>query len=205
MISRRFAVPLLVALAVALLPTVQHGYVGRTPAVDKITDASLPVAVDGVTGTPKARTGGWMTSTYGADSSAERTYDVPGPGEVSLFVARGFDLKKLYHHPELGVLRGRSFDALRSAVVDGRPVYVLENATDGESAVYALIYGDDWIGNPYVTQLSSSITALWTGRRPLTLVFAYGDVVRDGQPSPLAAQLLLSAVKQLQMAGDGRS
>ena len=197
MISRRFAVPLLVALAVALLPTVQHGYVGRTPAVDKITDASLPVAVDGVTGTPKIRTGGWMTSTYGADSWAERTYDVPGPGEVSLFVARGFDLKKLYHHPELGVLRGRSFDALRSAVVDGRPVYVLENATDGESAVYALVYEGDWIGNPYALQASSALTSLWTGPRPLTLVFVYGAVLNDGQPTRFATEALRHSALRL--------
>ena len=197
MISRRFAVPLLVALAVALLPTVQHGYVGRTPAVDKITDASLPVAVDGVTGTPKVRTGGWMTSTYGADSWAERTYDTPGPGEVSLFVARGFDLKKLYHHPELGVLRGRSFDALRSAVVDGRPVYVLENATDGESAVYALVYEGDWIGNPYVLQASSALTSLWTGPRPLTLVFVYGAVLNDGQPTRFATEVLRHSALRL--------
>ena len=197
MISRRFAMPLLVALAVALLPTVQHGYVGRTPAVDKITDASLPVAVDGVTGTPKVRTGGWMTSTYGADSWAERTYDTPGPGEVSLFVARGFDLKKLYHHPELGVLRGRSFDALRNAVVDGRPVYVLQNATDGESAVYALVYEGDWIGNPYALQASSALTSLWTGPRPLTLVFIYGAVLTDGQPTRFATVALRSSALRL--------
>ena len=197
MISRRFAMPLLVALAVALLPTVQHGYVGRTPAVDKITDAFLPVAVDGVTGTPKVRTGGWMTSTYGADSWAERTYDVPGPGEVSLFVARGFDLKKLYHHPELGVLRGRSFETLRSAVVDGRPVHVLQNATDGESAVYALVYDGDWVGNPYVLQASSALTSLWTGPRPLTLVFVYGAVLNDGQPTRFATEALRHSALRL--------
>ena len=138
-----------------------------------------------------------MKDTYAADSWAERTYDAPGSGDVSLFVARGFDLKKLYHHPELGVLRGRSFEAQRSTVVDGRPVHVLQNATDGESAVYALVYEGDWIGNPYLLQASSALTSLWTGPRPLTLVFAYGAVLQDGQPTPFVTEVLRSSVQRL--------
>lgn len=197
MISRRYAVPLLVVLAVALLPTVQHGYLGYTAVAAKVTQERLPQAIAGVTGAPKVRTGGWMTSTYAADSWAERTYAPAGQGQVSLFVARGFDLKKLYHHPELGVLRGNSFHPLRTADVDGQPVHVLQNVAAGDSAVYALIYEDQWVGNPYLLQASSAFTSLWTGRRPLTLVFAYGDVLKNGEPSTVVGTLLRDSVAGL--------
>lgn len=200
MISRRYALPLLVVLAVALLPTVQHGYLGYTAESAKVTQESLPAAVAGISGAPRVRTGGWMTSTYAADSWAERTYAPAAQRQVSLFVARGFDLKKLYHHPELGVLRGNSFQPLRTAEVDGRPVHVLQNVGDGDSAVYALIYEDEWVGNPYWLQASSAVTSLWTGRRPLTLVFAYGDVLEGGAPTKLAGELLVRAASGLRTA-----
>jgi hypothetical protein len=200
-ISGRHAVALLVLFALALLPTVQHGYVGYTATALRVTQDVLPVSVDGIGGAPKQRTGGWMTSTYAADSWAERTYTRPGAGDVSLFVARGFDLKKLYHHPELGVLRGNSFEPLRRATIDGEPVHVLQNLADGDSAVYALIYEQEWVGNPYVLQASSAFTSLWTGRRPLTLVFVYGPVLDRGQPTATAARLLPAAVERLRTAG----
>ena len=78
-------------------------------------------------------------------------------------------------------------------------VYVLENLTgEGESAVYALVYDDRWIGNPYMLQLSSAVTSVWAARRPLTLVFAYGPVLENGHPVPVVAELLRTAVQGLQ-------
>lgn len=201
MISSRHAVALLVLLAVALLPTVQHAYVGYTATAAKVTQELLPASMDGISGAPKPRTGGWMASTYSADSWAERSYAATGAAHVSLLVARGFDLKKLYHHPELGVLRGNSFQPLRRAEIDGRPVHVLQNVADGDSAVYALIYEHDWVANPYVLQASSAFTSLWTGRRPLTLVFVYGSVLDRGQPTATAARLLKATVERLRAAG----
>lgn len=207
MISRRHLVALLVILGVALAPTVPHGYIGRVTQAPKVVEGSLPSAVGGVTGTPKIRTGGWMKDTYGADSWAERTYQPAGQGEVGLFVARGFDMKKLYHHPELGVLRGRSFEPQRIKVLEGdgkEIVHVLRNLSTSESAVYALLYEDRWVGNPYLLQLSSAFSTLWTGQRPITLVFAYGHVLADGEPSPFTTELLRTAVQQLAPASSGR-
>ena len=206
MVSRRYIASLFLLLVVVLWPTVRHGYLGHLVAAAKVSDATLPFSVAGATSAPRTRTGGWMAGAYAADSWVERVYDQPGRSPVSLFVARGFDLKKLYHHPELGVLRGRSFAPLRESSIDGEPVHILANTTDGESAVYALIYEGRWIGNPYVLQLSSALTSLWTGRRPITLVFAYGnDVLERGQPTPFVVELLRTSVRQLSPAAAGRS
>ena len=68
----------------------------------------------------------------------------------------------------------------------------------------ALIHEGRWVGNPYVLQLSSAVTTLWTGPRPLTLVFAYGPVLADGQPSAFTAELLRTAVRTLSPAQSGQ-
>jgi hypothetical protein len=200
-ISRRWLVALAALLAVVLLPTIRHGYLGYVEPTAKISAASLPSALAGARGVRRSEPPTWMPETYSEDSWAEQSYDVAGVGTVTLFVARGYDLKKLYHHPELGVLRGRSFQPLRHETLAGgdEAVYVLENLTgEGESAVYALVYDGRWVGNPYMLQLSSALTSVWSARRPLTLVFAYGRILADGKPLPVVADLLRAAVRGMQ-------
>jgi len=201
MISARFLLPLIIGLLLAAVPTVRHGYFTFQADAPGITDAALPSTVAGIPGAPRVRQAAWVRNAYGADSWAERAYESPGRA-ITLFVARGFDMKKLYHHPELGVLRGRSFQPLHHATLPGgagEPVYVLPAAeARGESAVYALVYESRWVANPYVLQLSSALSTLWTGRRPLTLVLASGTVLTDqGQPSRDVADLLRAAVRGL--------
>lgn len=201
MISRRWLVLLVGLLALVLLPTIRQGYLGYVEPAPKLSTASLPRELAGVPGVGRGQPPTWMPETYSEDSWAEQSYDIRGLGKVTLFVARGYDLKKLYHHPELGVLRGRSFQPLRHETLPGgaEAVYVLENLTgEGESAVYALVYDDRWIGNPYMLQLSSAVTSVWAARRPLTLVFAYGPVLENGRPVPVVADLLRTAVQGLQ-------
>jgi len=205
--SRRHLWPLVITLCVSLVPTLQYGYDGHPREASKITQTSLPAAVGGLAGLPKDRTGGWLQATYGADSWAERTYNVPGAGSIGLFVARGFDMKKLYHHPELGVMRGHQFEPQRTQVLDGdadQVVHVLQGAAGQESAAYVLLYDGRWVSNPYALQLSSAVTTLWTGPRPLTLIFAYGAVLANGQPSSSTAELLRRTAQQLAAAAPGR-
>jgi hypothetical protein len=142
-----------------------------------------------------------MRATFGADSWAERAYDVPGHGRLTVFAASGSDLKKLYHHPELGVLHGRSFDRVRLLSLDddpARPMHVLQNSTAGDSAIYALVYDGEWVANPYWLQASSAVSSLWRGRRPLTLVMVYGPgVLENGLPVEAARLALAEAVRQI--------
>jgi hypothetical protein len=194
-------------LALALVPTIRHGYLGYVEAAPKVTGAALPSALTGTTGVVRTSPPAWMPDTFSEDSSAEASYDVTGVGRLTLVVARGYDLKKLYHHPELGVLRGHSFEPARQATLaGGDPVFVLENRADQQqSAVYALIYDDVWVGNPYLLQASSAVTSLWARRRPLTLVFVHGPVLKDGEPTAAVTELLRTTVRGLEAAASGGS
>lgn len=196
MISRRYVGALMAVLVLALGATLRGSYFPPTGDWAPLTAQQLPADVAGVRGVEKVRTGGWIAETYGAQSWAERTYAVGGD-EVGVFVVRSFDMKKLYHHPELGVLRGNTFQPGHALTLGdaSQTVHVLQNTTSGASAVYALVHDGAWIGNPYRLQVSSALTSLWTGRRPLTLVFVYGPVLADGVPTPFAADLLRAAVR----------
>ena len=207
MISRKHLVALSALLALALLPTLRHGYLGYVEAAPKVTAASLPAEVAGTRGVATTTPPVWMPDTFSEDSWAEKTYDVSGVGKVTLVVARGYDLKKLYHHPEIGVLRGRSFEpARRATLAGGEPVYVLVNRSDErESAVYALVYDNAWVGNPYLLQMSSAFTSIWARRRPLTLVFVHGPVLKDGEPTAAVTELLHATARGLEAAASGGS
>jgi hypothetical protein len=206
-ISRRYLVALSALLALALLPTIRHGYLGYVEAATKVTAASLPAEVVGTPGVATTTPPVWMPDTFSEDSWAEKTYDVSGVGRLTLVVARGYDLKKLYHHPEIAVLRGRTFEPVRhAALAGGEPVYVLVNrSNERESAVYALVYDNSWVGNPYLLQMSSAFTSIWARRRPLTLVFAHGPVLKDGEPTAAVTELLHATVKGLEVAASGGS
>lgn len=201
MISRRHATPLALVLTVALLPTLRHGYTRFVLPAVQITPRDLPPTLGSIPGADRELGRAWMVNTYDADSWAQRTYALPGRGEFSLFVARGFDLKKLYHHPELGILRGHSFSPARRTPLDaaGSPVFVLEGTSSEDAAVYALLYEGQWVANPYMMQLYSAVTSLWGGRRPLTLVLVHGDVLVDGRPREETAALIRDAVRRLGM------
>ena len=195
-VSGRYVAALLVVLLVALVPTVRHGYVSTVAAAPLVTAASVPDRLDGVPGATRDRPAAWIAETYGADSWAERTYDVPGKGQVRIFVARGYDLKKLYHHPELGILHGVSLVSEGALPLDGHPdrrVHVLRaDRPGGTSALYALVYRGAWITHPYRLQLSSALSSLWAARHSLTLILISGRVVDvEGRPTPLGAKAML--------------
>ena len=194
-VSGRYLAALLAVLLVALVPTVRHGYVSTLAAAPSVTAASVPATFEGAPGATRERPAAWIAETYGADSWVERTYDVAGTGQVRIFVARGYDLKKLYHHPELGILHGVSLTPAGTVPLDGHPerrVHVLRgDGVGGASALYALVYRGAWIADPYRLQLSSALSTLWAARHPLTLILVSGAVVDgEGRPTALGVRAL---------------
>jgi hypothetical protein len=91
-----------------------------------------------------------------------------------LFVSRSYDLKRLYHHPELAVAYGSD---LRDAGTLRLTGDVVAHAFRGKSeqgnglAVYALLYDGGFVDNPYIFQLRTAAELLFSPRRPMTILF----------------------------------
>lgn len=195
-VSGRRLLALSILLALVFVPTALHSYGTYRVPVSGLSPVVLPEAVEGSVGVDVERHATWAKDAFDADVWLERRYDLSS-GPVTVFLVRGYDLKKIYHHPEIAVLRGRSLERARTGEIEGEPVYVLRNLTDGESMVYALIYDGDWVGSPLRLQVYSALTSLWRGRRPVTLVAVYGDVLGErGDVLQVPATLLQAVVKR---------
>jgi len=115
-------------------------------------------------------------------------------------VARSFDAKRLYHHPELAVLRGTQATPSGLARAKARPdvpLHVLDTERDDRHgvAVYALLYDGRFIEDPIWFQLRTSAELLFTGRKPLTL-FMTSDLIgrRDEIDRAPATRVLVAAI-----------
>ena len=197
MISTRFAPAVIVLVALALIPTVIHSYVGRL-ANDDVRTAGIPIRLGDEIGTATNRRPQWGMVQFGAEDWIERSYGTRR--DLTLFVGRSFDAKRLYHHPELAVAYGDSYRQATVMRFPSRPeipVHVLRYETDSNRAsMYALLYDGQFVENPIRFQLVNALELLFSRRKPMTLFF-----VRDmgrGLSNPIersdAAALLLTAI-----------
>ncbi len=201
MISRRYAGLIGLALMLALVLTAIHGYLGLT-ADDHRRVADLPVPLDGLRQVPgvRARSQNWADRKFSTRDWQERTYATPD-GQVRLSVARTFDAKSVYHHPELAVAYDTSFlhaSVQRLAAMPDVPVHVLRSSADGRSgkvALYALHYGDGFAENPLWFQVRMAAGSLVGGRKPMTLFFVTADDPgRSSLDGTWAARVLQGAI-----------
>ena len=209
MISPRFAPAVALIAVVALIPTVIHSYRGLT-IDDGLTVRSVPEILAGMPSKPTARKDRWVESNLSSRDWFERTYTV-GRSDVRLFAARSFDAKKLYHHPELAVLRGLEPECSGKAVLPGRPDIPIEVLTTSDRgrrgiAVYALSYRGEYIDNPILFQLKTSRGLVFRGRRATTLFMA-SDLA--GSPRQLdkapAVAVLRAALEAFERAAAGQA
>lgn len=193
MIAARHLPALAGLLALACVPTVLHSYM-VTPVGDGRSVAALPLQLNGLEGRPSGRSPAWVLDAYGTSDFIERQY---GPA-LTLFVARSYDAKSLYHHPELGVAHGESYEravVVRRSQRPEIPLFVLQGAGDRLS-VYALIYSGEFIEHPIRFQLRNAFALLVRPRALMTLFFVRA---KPGHASPAATTsqaeaLLLAAV-----------
>ena len=193
--SPRYGVPVALVLFLALLPTAIHSYVGMR-IEDGLTTTAIPETLDGFFGSKTSRNPNWGARRFDSADWIERTYNVKNQN-VRLVVARSFDLKKLYHHPELAAADGtdlRSTGVTRSTEAPTF-VHTLESAEGSRQVVlYTLMYDGEFIDNPMWFQLRTAGKLLVGGRRQMTLFFVHQSEVPPGQPqSETAAATLLRA------------
>lgn len=200
MISARYAFPVLALLCLALVPTVTHGYLGVTIDDGRHADA-VGWTLAGLSGTATARSASSIRESYDSVDWIERRYSGE-EGAVTVFVARSFDAKRLYHHPENDVLHGISFEArgtLRLTPMPDVPVHVLASGPPGRDlAVYALLYDGGFIDNPYVFQVRASLDLLISGRKPMTLFLVHDPAHPPERPleNSLAVRVLHEAIQR---------
>jgi hypothetical protein len=205
MIAPRFLPLLCVLTAFALVPTIIHGYAGLT-TVDGLRTATIPTRLAGLSSVPGERNAGWGKRRFDSDDWFQRRYS-DGRRTLVVSVIRSYDLKKLYHHPELDVAYGTGFTRAETRTFAAHPdipVHVLYAEGDEPStALYALHYGDRFIGDPIRFQIRTAGELLLRGRRQMTLFFVHDLSASaeplDGQP---AAAVLFDAIQQFVAAGD---
>ncbi len=183
MISLRFAPATALVLALALVPTVIHGYKGIR-IDDGLTVSAIPAELGGIMSTPTNRKASWAKDVFASHDWIERTYQTSS-FPVRLMAARSYDPKRLYHHPELALLRGQEFEPAGTIALPGRPevpVHVLKTTRTGQrgTVAYVLLYNGEFVRNPILFQLRTSASLVVSGRRAMTLFLA-SDLAGDAE------------------------
>jgi hypothetical protein len=174
-ISSRFAGATALLLGLASVPTARHSYLGAK-VDDGLTVRAIPTVLGGRPFTPTGRKVTWAKDTLDSEDWLERTYR-DARGDVLLFVARSFDAKRLYHHPELALLRGMETTPAGRAHLPRRPdvpIHVLKTSQAGRTGVgvYALLYDGTFVERPILFQARTAVTLLFGGQRAMTLFLA---------------------------------
>ncbi|HTV02909.1 MAG TPA: hypothetical protein VMF13_20345 [Luteitalea sp.] len=195
-LSSRYAGITLAVLMVALVPTVITGYLRATVVERPPLRDALPDVLDGRPSAPTSRRASTIRREFDSEDWVEREYTRFGEAPITMLAVRAYDMKRLYHHPELAVTEA-NYDPARLVTVasPSGPLHVhMLSADDGRSrlAGYVLLYRGRSIGNPLLFQFSVAPELLLTGRRPLTLLFAeaHGPVQ---ETTEAAVQRLLAA------------
>jgi hypothetical protein len=190
MVSRRYLGGLAALLALALIPTVLHTYVGVRIADGK-KSRDVPADLLGNPWAETARNPAWVHDNFASDDFIERRFL-----DVTLFVGRSYDPKSLYHHPELGLAYGQAFEPVTISTVATAagpiPLHVLTG--EHQLAVYALLYDGVFIADPVRFQLANALKMLIAPRRQMTLFFAHGAPASAPLDS-LAARAVVAAAE----------
>lgn len=183
MFSSRYATAVLLALGCALVPTVMNTYLGRQLVETPALRDALPETLNGATSSPTARRASSIKREFDSEDWIERQYVDASGRQVVLLAVRSYDMKRLYHHPELAITEAK-FDLEQvvqlGAGSDPVHVHMLRPSDDGgDSAAYVLLYKDRTVSNPLWFQVLVAPELLVMGRRPLTLLFAQTSGSRE--------------------------
>jgi hypothetical protein len=200
MISPRYSVPVMLLLVLALVPTVIHSYM-QSRDDDGRKTAAIPRVLADMPSTPYRRhTAQWVKGMFDSEDWIERIHKSADGSKVRLFVARSYDHKRLYHHPELGLSHGNDLNAAGVVSLQGEgriPVHLLRGSGGKGVVAYVMLYDGRYIQDPLRHQLGESLTLLTNPRRAMTLFYvddATPLVGQDFAATP-AARLLGSAIQ----------
>ncbi|NOQ14754.1 MAG: hypothetical protein GQ583_09820 [Methyloprofundus sp.] len=174
MISTRYATPVIILLALALIPTILHNYIDA-----KINDGksvhNIAVTLNDFTSMPSKRNTRWGMDIFGSEDWFERDYKNEQSDKVRLFTARAYNHKRLYHHPELALTHGHSLSKQENLNLSGYPeipVHIFNNDNKSILVAYVLLYNNEFVESPIKHQLGDSLRLLVNAKKPMTLFYA---------------------------------
>ena len=173
MMSTRQALPVIILIMSALIPTIIHSYL-NLKTDDNLSTRQISQVLGSYVSKPTQRKAEWGEDTFACYDWIERIYTNQQGKSVRLFVGRSYDHKRLYHHPELALSYGkdlRMIGEIKYSEQPNIPVKLLANETKPVIAAYALIYDKQFVENAITYQLMSSIVQLITPRKPMTLFY----------------------------------
>jgi hypothetical protein len=202
-IVSRYLPAVCLMLALVLVPTIMHSYAGVV-AADERTTATIATSLAGFASVPGRRDAGWGTREFASADWIDRTY-TSGSDALTLTVARSYDLKRLYHHPELAIAHGVSLpkhEIRRFAGQPRIPVHVLLPDTGDGFVVYVLHCDDQFIEDPLSFQLRTAGSLLVSPRKAMTLFFLRAPRGPNGDDAlGRASALLFAAIESFGASG----
>lgn len=205
MIASRHAAAVAALMALTLLPTMIHSYAGVV-VDDGRRAVHVPETLGAITSLPTDRNPNWGRRHFDSDDWLERRYATPA-GSVTLSVVRSFDLKTLYHHPEIEIVEGADLKASRKETFAAHPeIPVVVLATENERGpvvFYALHYAGGFVRDPIWFQIRTAGELLFGGRQAMTLFLVQDENVPAGADLSArpALALLYAAIQQFVDAG----
>jgi hypothetical protein len=154
----------------------------------------------GLKGSATGRKPAWVVEKFDSTDWIERWY-MSEDERIQLLVVRSYDLKRLYHHPELAIVQTDDLAPRGTIRVRQRetvPLHLLESTrTDRRGvAMYALHYDNEFVDDPIRFQIRTAASLLVSGRRQMTLFFVHDNDVPSESPveNLQATRVLLDAV-----------
>lgn len=198
MISSRFGVTVSILISFALLPTIIHNYVGITDK-DGLVTQKISTTLSGLSSMPTERRTSWVKEIYASEDWIERRYTAPTGHDIQLFVARSYDFKRLYHHPELGVLHGTDLKLSgkeKLPEIPGLSANLLRNRSGPGIAAYVFLYDGEFIDNPLLFQFRITFRTLISLKKPMTIFLVYeADFPQDAPfNKSLASKILTGSI-----------
>lgn len=198
MIATRYVGAVAGLLALALVPTVVHSYLGLRVDDGRRTEV-IPSTLADAREAPLDRPSTWTKPQFRSTDAFERLYMDGAGRSARLVVIRSYDIKTVYHHPENAVAYGMGYESaevVRLPALPAVPIHVLRKEfPDPAVALYALHYDQGFIEDPYAFQVRLAWTQVFRVRKPATLLFARGEG-RDLDPldASLPAKVLVAAI-----------
>ena len=199
MISKRFTLATALMLAIALVPTLIHTYF-ELEYDDGRTTNTIPMNLAGFNSAPSERNADWARDIFSSDDWIERNYTIPDYGNIRLFAVRSYDLKRLYHHPELAIAYGINLDSIgiyKQENVQTYPIHVLKSSSGKDLVAYTLLYDGQFVSNPLTFQFQNSWQTLFSPRKEMTLFFVLDNNNKQNLPfdTTVAYRILDSSVR----------